>query len=99
MSRLPFIQPDCVESDYVVYAEIVGRIVALDVVVPDVVDVFPGYRQEWRILFQDSFGLADHGQALAGVDFPVDLRGQGLELTVVPERIVLRAVFAIPGVE
>jgi hypothetical protein len=49
---LRLIQPDRVQSDDVVYTKIFSRIVTLNVIVPYVVDVFPGYRQEWRILFQ-----------------------------------------------
>src|ERR1700732_4609903 len=42
---LQLIQPDRVQSDDVVYTKIFSRFVALNVIVPYVVDVFPGYRQ------------------------------------------------------
>src|SRR5262249_19557917 len=69
-SRL--VKPDCIQSDNIIDAEVFGRIMTLYVIVPDVVDVFPRYRQEGRILFHDGFGLADQRQAFAGVDLPVD---------------------------
>ena len=72
---------------------------ALEIAVPDRVDRFPGDRQQRRILFHDGLGLVDQRQALGGIDFPIDLRRQRLEFLVVPERVVLRAVLAVPGVE
>ena len=45
-------------------------------------------------MFHDRFGAADQFLTLLGVDFPVDLGRQGLKFLVVPERIVLRPVFA-----
>src|SRR6202040_41797 len=96
---LRLIQPDRVQSDDVVYTKIFSRIMTLNVIVPYVVDVFPGYRQEWRILFHDGFGLADQGQALAGIHFPGDPRGACLGPLFFPKRVVLRTVFAIPRIE
>ena len=38
-------------------------------------------------------------RSLAGIDFDVDLIHQFVKLGVVPERVVLRPIGAIPGVE
>jgi hypothetical protein len=53
-----FVEPDGVLPPDVVDAEIVGGVEALDVVVPDVVDLLPGDRQNRRVLFHDLLGLA-----------------------------------------
>src|ERR1044071_3221912 len=49
--------------------------------------------------FPHGFGRRGEIVALLGIDFLVDLSRQGLEFLVVPLRIVLRPVLAIPGVE
>src|SRR6516164_9304605 len=36
---------------------------------------------------------------LSWIDFSVDLHGQRLELRIVPERVILWAVLAVPGTE
>src|SRR5437763_207761 len=69
-SRL--IEPERVLPHDVVYAEIVVGIMPFNIVVPDVVDLFPGDRQYRRVLFHDSFGLADQCQALGRIDLAVD---------------------------
>ena len=68
-------------------------------IVPDLVDPFPGDRQQRRVLLHDGFGLMDQLQTPGGIDFTVNPRGQRLELRIVPERVVLRAVLAVPGAE
>src|SRR5271156_3514741 len=91
-SRL--VEPDRIQAHDVEDAEIGARVETLDVTVPDLVDPFPGDRQQRRVLLHYGFGLVDQWQTLGGIGFPVDPRGQRLELYVVPERVVLRAVFA-----
>src|SRR5215472_17881791 len=97
--RSRLVEPDRIQTHDVKDAEISGGVVALDVIVPNVVEPFPGDRQLRRILLHDAFGLTDQRQALAGVHLAVDLPSQHLEFGVLPERVVLRTVFAVPGVE
>src|SRR3954463_1569784 len=52
-----------------------------------------------RVLLHDCFGAADQILSLLGIDFLVDLSRQVLEFLVVPLRIVLRSILAVPGVE
>ena len=77
-SRL--VEPDRIQAHDVEDTEIRGRVETLDVTVPDLVDPFPGDRQQGWVLLHDGFGLVDQWQTLGGIDFPVDLRGQRLEL-------------------
>src|SRR5580692_4332190 len=70
-SRL--VEPECVLAHYVVYAEIIVWVMPLHIVVPDVVDFFPGDREHRRVLFHDGFGLPHQCQAFGGVDLVVDL--------------------------
>src|SRR5215831_773123 len=71
--RSGLIQPERVESDHVVDAEIILRVVALHVVVPDIEDIFPRDRHQRRVLLHDVLGLPNERQALSRVDFDVDL--------------------------
>src|SRR6266850_6089723 len=96
--RSGLVQPERVEPDHVVDAEIIFRIVALHVVVPDIEDILPGDRHQRRVLRYDVLGLPNERQALAGVNFDVDLIDEFVELGVVPEGVILRPVGAIPGV-
>jgi hypothetical protein len=57
--RSGFIQPERVEPDHVVDAEIIFRIVAFHVIVPDIEDIFPRNRNQRRILLHQVFGLAN----------------------------------------
>src|SRR5262245_7399810 len=98
-ARRLLVEPERVEAHHVVDAEVLLRIVALHVVVPAVVDLLPGDRQEWRVLFHDHLGLADVLQALLGIDLAVDLRQQSGELRIIPLRVVLRSALLVPGVE
>ena len=43
--------------------------------------------------------MPNQRQALAGIDFDVDLIHQFVKLGVVLERVVLRSIGAVPGVE
>jgi len=79
------IQPECIEPDNVIDAEIFLRIVALNVVEPDIDDVFPRDRHQRRILLHDVLGPPDQRKPLAGIDFSVDLVQQCVELSVAPE--------------
>ena len=72
---------------------------ALDVIKPPIVDLLPGYWEHGRVLLKDRLGLPHQVLALGGVQFAVDLEQEGLERRVMPLRLVLRAVLAIPGVE
>ena len=56
-SRL--VEPDRIQAHDVEDAEIGGRVKTLDVIVPDLVDPFPGDRQQRRVLLHDGFGLMD----------------------------------------
>src|SRR5262249_4002580 len=96
-SRL--VQPECIFPNNVVDPEIVVWVVTLDVVVPDIVDLFPGDRQQRRGLFPALFRLPDQRQAFVWVDFAVDLVDQIIEFLVVPERVILRTALTVPGVE
>jgi hypothetical protein len=58
---------------------------AFDVVVPDIIGFFPGYRQDWRILFHDRLALVCQGVAPPRVDLTVDLIRQCIELLVLPK--------------
>src|SRR5690349_2854816 len=74
--RSGLIQPERVEPDDVVDAEIIFRVVALHVVVPDIEDIFPRNWHQWRILLHDVLGLPDQRHALAAISFDVDLIDQ-----------------------
>ena len=50
-------------------------------------------------MLHNGFRLADQRQAFAGIYLPVDLIRQRLKVLIVPERIVLRTIFAVPGIE
>src|SRR5215470_1424979 len=93
------VEPERVEAHYVVDAEVLLRIVALHVVVPAVVDLLPGDRQERRVLLHDRLGLADQLEPLLGIDLTVDLGQERVELGIVPLRVVLRPALLVPGVE
>ena len=94
-SRL--VKPDCIQAHDVEDADTGGRVETPHVIVAELVDPLPGARQQRRVLLHDGFRLVDQWQTAGGIDFPVDPRGQRLELHVVPERVVLRAVLAVPG--
>src|ERR1700736_3688931 len=55
--RSGLVQPERVEPDHVVDAEIIFWIVALHVVVPDVEDIFPCDRYQRRILLHEVLRL------------------------------------------
>src|SRR5438132_13310365 len=73
---LSFVEPECIQPDDVIDPEIFVGVVALDVIVPDIVDLLPGDRQYRRVLLHDGFGLAHEILALAGIDLAVDLVDQ-----------------------
>src|SRR5436305_1291822 len=97
--RLRLVEPERVEPDDVVNAEIIFWVVALYVIVPDVVDLLPRDRQYWRVLLHDDLGLAHEVLAFIGIDLAVDLVDESVELFVVPEPVILRPAGAVPGVE
>src|ERR1700737_2015228 len=74
--RSGLVQPERVEPDHVVDAEIIFRIVALHVVVPDIEDIFPRDRYQRRILLHEVLSLPNQRHTLAGIDFDVDLIDQ-----------------------
>src|SRR3989454_10227023 len=92
-------EPDVVPSDHVVDPEVGGRVLAVDLVVPGVVDLLVRHRDERRIGLQNVFGLADHRPAPVVVQLALDLVGQVVEHRVRPARVVLRAVLAVPRAE
>ena len=57
--RSRFVEPDRIQAHNVEDTEIGVRVETFDVTVPDLVDAFPGDRQERRILLHDGFGLVD----------------------------------------
>src|SRR5260370_33129118 len=67
-SRL--VEPDRIQAHDVEDAEIGGRIETLDVIVPDLVDPFPGDRQQRRAPPPDGLGLAAPGAATPRVALP-----------------------------
>src|SRR5882724_5641711 len=69
--RSGLIQPERVEPDHVVDAEIIFWIVALHVVVPDIEDIFPCDRYQRRILLHEVLSSPNQRQTLAGIDFDV----------------------------
>src|SRR5437879_4485276 len=93
------VQPGDVPPGHVVNAEDVARLLALDVGVPGVGELLPGYGQERRILLENRLPLADEGSSPAVVQLAIDLGDQPLERGVVPLRVVLWSVFAVPRVE
>src|SRR5437870_5851213 len=97
--RMLFIQPERIEAYDVVDAKVVVRIVALDVIEPTVVDLLPGHRQQGWVLFTDRLRLPDQVLAFGIVQLAVNLRQECLERWVVPLRVVLGAILAIPGPE
>src|SRR5438552_16628661 len=66
--RSRLIQPERVEPDNVVDAEIIFWIVALHVVVPDIEDIFPCDRHQRRILLHEVLSLPNQRHTLAGID-------------------------------
>ena len=88
-----------VEPDHVVDAEIIFWIVALYIVVPDIEDIFPCDRYQRRILLHEVLSLPNQRHTLAGGDLDVDLIHQFVKLGVVPERVVLRPIGAVPGIK
>src|SRR5438309_2322887 len=93
------VQPGDVPPGHVVNAEDVARLLALDVGVPGVGELLPGYGQERRILLENRLPLADEGSSPALVQLAIDPGDQPLERGVVPLRVVLWSVFAVPRVE
>src|SRR5436305_14696712 len=83
--RLRLVEPERVEPDDVVNAEIIFWVVALYVIVPDVVDLLPRDRQYWRVLLHDDLGLAHEGPAFLGVDLAVDLVGASVGIFLAAE--------------
>ena len=95
-----FIQPRRIPAYDVVNAKVAARRqIALHVVVPGVIHLFPGHREYGGILFHNVLGLANEGFAPGQVQFMVDLVHQLVELLVVPFRVVLRAIRDIPRVK
>jgi hypothetical protein len=72
---------------------------ALDVVIPTVVDFLPGHGQQRWILFHNIFGLADERFALGLIELTIDLLHEFLERFIVPLGIILGAVGTVPGVK
>src|ERR1041385_6178944 len=97
--RSRLVEPEGVEPDDVVNAEIVLWIVALYVVVPDVVDLLPGDRQYRRGLFHDGLGLTHQILSLLRIELAVNLVDQRVELLVVPEAVILRSAGLVPSIE
>src|SRR5215212_2743984 len=87
-SRL--VEPVRVKPYHVVDSEVLLWIVAFHVVEPDVDDIFPGHRYQRWVLLHDILGAADQCEALSGIDLGIDLVQKGVELGVLPERVVLR---------
>src|SRR5437763_234041 len=97
--RSRLVQPERVVPNDIVDAEVVVGVMPLHIVIPDVVDLFPGHREHRRVLFHNGFGLPHQCQALGGIDLAVDLVDQIVEFLIVPERIILRPAGAIPRIE
>src|SRR5207247_2955074 len=89
-------EPDVVPSDHVVDPEVGGRVLAVDLVVPGVVDLLVRHRDERRIVLEDVLRLAHEHPALVVVQLALDLVGDVVEHRVRPARVVLRAVLAVP---
>src|SRR5256886_7015005 len=85
-------EPDVVPSDHVVDPEVGRRVLAVDLVVPGVVDLLVRHRDKRRIGLQNVFGLADHRPAPVVVQLALDLIGQVVESGVGSVREVFRAV-------
>src|SRR5580765_6699633 len=98
-SQSLFVQPGRIPAHDIICAEKVRRIVALDIGVPGVVTLQPGERQQRRVLFKNVIGLAHEDLALAVILLTVNLWQETLKRLVMPLRVVLRAVFAVPGME
>src|SRR5712691_7916708 len=93
-----FVQPERVKAHDVIDPEVVRGVMPLDVVIPTVVEPLPGYREQRRVLLQDSFGLQDQRFALGLIELAIDLRQEVLELLVVPPGVILRSALAVPGI-
>src|SRR5262249_4502951 len=92
-------KPDLIPPDDVVDAEVRGRVLAVDLVVPAVVDLLVADRGERGVLLQHLLGLAHHGLALVLIELLLDARGEVVEGLVDPAPVVLGAVLAVPGRE
>src|SRR5439155_968050 len=92
-------EPDLIPSNDVIDPKVRARVLAFDLVVPGVVDLLVGHRDERRVLLQDVLRLADHRLAPVVVQLALDLVGEVVEAGVRPVRVVLRAVLAVPGAE
>src|SRR5712691_6490817 len=93
------VQPERIKADHIVNPKVVIRIMALDIVVPAVVDLLPGHREQRRVLFHDLFGMADERLALGIVEFTIDLTHELLERGIVPLGIILGAFGPVPGMK
>src|SRR5437660_4259608 len=93
------VQPGDVPAGHVVDAEDVARLLAFHGGVPGVGELLPGHGQERRIVLEDRLPLAYEGSSPAVVQLAIDLGDQLLERGVVPLRVVLGSVRAVPRVE
>src|SRR5207248_11645828 len=92
-------EPDVVPAHDVVDAEERGGVLAVNAIMPIVVDLFVRDGQERRVVLQNLLGLTHHGLAPALVHLALTLAREIVEGRVRPHRVVLRAVLPVPGPE